>query len=160
MGIEIAEGAFDESLKAGPIVDFLYEHDGLPMSSTHADEDVRLGLELKGKKLKYSASLDPEQADAALIHQKVGKGLLREASFSAAILDGDFAERDGEEVFVMTRGELDRGDISVVRNGANPNTTAQATAGPEPGGRTIGQRAGRSLDLRGCLIGIERQGQD
>lgn len=154
MGIEIAEGAFEESLKKGPIVDFLAEHGGLPMSGTHADESVRLELGLEGKDLNYSAALDGEQADAFLIHQKVGKGLLREASFSAAILDGEFAERDGEEYFIMTKADLDRGDISIVRAGANPNTTARTDAGGDPR-RTIDQRASRSLDLRGCLIGIK-----
>ena len=113
----IKRGAFDKTLAGGPDVQLLINHEGLPLART-TNGSLRLfatdtGLEFEGR----ASEDDP---DAARIASKIGSGLMDQCSFAFRAVqqtwDEDYTQRDIEEV------SLDRGDVSIVNYGANPNT--------------------------------------
>lgn len=113
----IKRGAFDKTLAGGPDVQLLINHEGLPIART-TNGSLRLfstdtGLEFEGR----ASEDDP---DAARVASKLSSGLMDQCSFAFRVVNQDWSDdydkRDISEV------SLDRGDVSIVNYGANPNT--------------------------------------
>lgn len=113
----IKRGAFDKTLAGGPDVQLLINHEGLPIART-TNGSLRLfstdvGLEFEGR----ASEDDP---DAARVAAKLSSGLMDQCSFAFRVVNQDWSDdydkRDISEV------SLDRGDVSIVNYGANPNT--------------------------------------
>jgi len=119
----IVRGAFDTSLAGRPDVQLLCNHEGLPISRT---TNGSLTLEATKRGLEFTATADPSDADAARIAAKVESGLMDQCSFAFRVVkqtwDEDYTVRDITEV------SLDRGDVSIVNYGANPNTNVTLRA--------------------------------
>lgn len=122
----VSRSAFDNTLAAGPLVEFTLNHNrggGLPMASTR-NGTLTLGMVELG--LDYDATVDPSRSDVADMLKALERGDLAEASFKFRIVRGqwspDYTEYRIEEV------DLDRGDVSAVNFGANPLATSFARA--------------------------------
>ena len=117
----VRAGAFKNSLEANPDVVFVLNHGdsghGMPLSRT-SNGTLVLAEEKVG--LVYTATCDPEDPDAKMAARKVDQGLLNQNSFAFRVVrqqwDGDYENRELLEV------NLHRGDVSIVNNGANPDT--------------------------------------
>lgn len=110
-------GAFDETLSKNPAVQLLVNHEGLPLAATR---NGSLTLSATERGLEFEAHADASDPDASRIAAKVSSGLMSECSFAFRVMkqtwDEDYTQRDISEV------SLDRGDVSIVNFGANPNT--------------------------------------
>jgi hypothetical protein len=113
----IKRGAFDKTLAKGPDVMLLANHEGLPLART---TNGSLRLSDSGMGLEFEATASSSDPDAARVAAKVESGLLDQCSFAFRVVnqewDDDHTKRDITEV------SLDRGDVSIVNYGANPNT--------------------------------------
>ena len=114
----IKRGAFDKTLAGGPDVQLLVNHEGLPIART-TNGSLRLMATDAG--LEFEARAAEDDPDAARVASKVSNGLMDQCSFAFRVVDqewnDDYDQRDIKEV------SLDRGDVSIVNYGANPNTT-------------------------------------
>lgn len=123
----IARGAFAKTLAENPDVVFLINHDGLPLART-ASGTLRLDEDNTG--LRVEADLNPEDRDVQWILPKLERGDLTEMSFAFRVMrqewDEDYIDRRITEV------SLNRGDVSVVRFGANPATSGDIERHAEP----------------------------
>ena len=113
----IKRGAFDKTLAGGPDVQLLINHEGLPIART-TNGSLRLFATDTG--LEFEARASADDPDASRVAQKIGSGLMDQCSFAFRVVDqewsDDYDQRDIREV------SLDRGDVSIVNYGANPNT--------------------------------------
>ena len=113
----ITRGAFDTTLSGKPDVQLLLNHEGLPLART---TNGSLSLEATERGLEFTATADPADPDAARVAAKVSSGLMDQCSFAFRVVkqtwDEDYTQRDITEV------SMDRGDVSIVNYGANPNT--------------------------------------
>ena len=113
----LVRGAFDATLAKDPSVQLLVNHEGLPLAATR---NGSLVLEATERGLEFTATCDPADPDVSRIAAKVSSGLMNECSFAFRVVnqtwDEDYTQRSITEV------SLDRGDVSVVNYGANPNT--------------------------------------
>ena len=119
----ITRGAFDTTLSGRPDVQLLVNHEGLPLArSTNGS----LQLIATERGLEFEATADPSDPDAARVAAKVESGLMDQCSFAFRVMkqtwDEDYTQRDITEV------SLDRGDVSIVNYGANPNTSVTLRA--------------------------------
>ncbi len=131
LGMLLEPGAFDDD--ENPSVEFLANHEGLPMAATDSNNmDTRLVISRHDKGVGYEANLSDRMADAVMVWEKVDAGLMRQASVGFIVLDADWVMVDGEEVLSVSRATLDRGDISVVRWGANSETESVTASAPKP----------------------------
>lgn len=126
---QVTGGAFGATLAASPLVEFTVNHGAggaIPMAHTRngmldlvetaeLDEDG-----LKG--LRYDAFVDPTRSDVANVLKAMERGDLAEASFKFRITLGAWSP-DWTE-FHIEGVDLDRGDVSTVNFGANPNATS------------------------------------
>ena len=130
----IKRGAFDKTLASGPDVQLLVNHEGLPIART---TNGSLRLSDVGNGLEFTATASASDPDAAAVATKVKAGLMDQCSFAFRVVDqnwnDDRTQRDITEV------SMDRGDVSIVNYGANPNTSVVARA------RLNGRRAPHSL---------------
>jgi len=114
----MVRGAFDATLAKSPSVQLLVNHEGLPLAATR---NGSLVLEATERGLEFTATADPSDPDAARIAGKVESGLMAECSFAFRVVnqtwDEDYTQR------AITEVSLDRGDVSIVNYGANPNTS-------------------------------------
>jgi uncharacterized protein len=119
----IAPGAFKRTLSERPEVALLLNHEGLPLASTTAGS---LSLWEDGDGLQVKAELDGERSDVRDIAAAIRRKDIREMSFAFRATkqawDEDYEEREVLEV------DIDRGDVSVVTFGANPQTEASMRA--------------------------------
>ena len=119
----IVRGAFDTTLAGRPDVQLLCNHEGLPLART---TNGSLDLAATERGLEFTATADPSDPDAARIASKVSTGLMDQCSFAFRVVkqtwDEDYTQRDITEV------SLDRGDVSIVNYGANPNTSVTLRA--------------------------------
>ena len=138
----IKRGAFDKTLASGPDVQLLVNHEGLPIART---TNGSLRLSDVGNGLEFTATASASDPDAAAVATKVKAGLMDQCSFAFRVVDqnwnDDRTQRDITEV------SMDRGDVSIVNYGANPNTSVVARA------RLNGRRAPHSLYVAGESIG-------
>lgn len=121
VGDVVIRGAFDESLKewnaSGRPIPLLYGHDFYdPFSNigtvTDAVEDE--------KGLKVTAKFDLDNPKAAQVYKLVKEKRISQMSFAYDVLDGSWAERDGQEVYELKKLKLH--EVSVVPLGANSET--------------------------------------
>ncbi len=120
----VSAGAFGKTLSSAPLVEFTLNHargGGAPMAHTR---NGTLALAETDEGLTYAASVDPTRTDVADVVKAIERGDLAEASFKFRITKGmwspDYTEYRIEEV------DLDRGDVSAVNFGANPNASTGA----------------------------------
>ncbi len=143
--MRLEAGAFDGD--AAPAVEFLANHEGLPLAATDStSKDTRLVISRDDKGIGYEANLSEDMADAVAVWQKVDAGLMRQASIGFYILDAEWETVGGEEVLTISNASMDRGDVSVVRWGANPNTESATVAASEPKPRVEGVRLPNIFD--------------
>jgi HK97 family phage prohead protease len=113
----IKRGAFDKTLAKRPDVMLLANHEGLPLART---TNGSLQLSDMGSGLEFSATASADDPDVARIAAKVESGLMDQCSFAFRVVEqkwnDDHDQRDISEV------SLDRGDVSIVNYGSNPNT--------------------------------------
>lgn len=119
----ITRGAFDKTLSERPDVQLLVNHEGLPLART---TNGSLTLRDEGDGLRFEARASADDPDATRVASKVESGLMDQCSFAFRVTrqewDEDYTERSIKEV------SLDRGDVSIVNYGANPNTNVSMRA--------------------------------
>ena len=116
---QIAPTAFDKTLRGNPDVQLLVNHGELPLARTTSGT-LKLSADRNG--LKVRALLEPTDPDVQKITPKMNRGDLNEMSFAFRVLDqvwsNDYTHR------LITEVSLQRGDVSVVSYGMNPDTKA------------------------------------
>lgn len=119
----ISRGAFKRTLNNGPKVQLLVNHGGLSLAQTTSGT-LRLSEDDTG--LLAEADLNPKRSDAADLIAALDDGAVDEMSFAFRVesqqWSPDYEERRINEV------NLNRGDVSVVNLGANPNTSVAMRA--------------------------------
>jgi len=119
----IDRGAFDATLANSPDVNFLINHTGLSMARTVAGT---LELSADDTGLRSVAYLNPQRTDVQDLEHAIRDGALDQMSFAFRILEGQWSPDYTE--YRITQVDLDRGDVSAVNYGANPNTSISARA--------------------------------
>jgi HK97 family phage prohead protease len=121
----IVPGAFKRTLGEDPDVSLLVGHSGLPLARTRART---LDLSEDDHGLRVVARLDPSDETSAMVARKLGRGDLDgQMSFSFTATDQSW---DADYVKRTIRGvSLNRGDVSLVVQGANPFTTSTISTG-------------------------------
>jgi HK97 family phage prohead protease len=125
----VAADAFDKTLAASPLVEFTRNHaagGGLPMAHTRNNT---LSLSVTDAGLEYDASVDGTRTDVSDMLKALKRGDLAEASFKFRIVRGQWSP-DWTEYRIL-EADLDRGDVSAVNFGANPNATSALRTAPE-----------------------------
>lgn len=121
----ISRGAFTKTLSERADVAFLANHEGLTMART---SNGTLTLREDEVGLHSIANLDARRSDVNDLMRAIERGDIDQMSFGFRILNqewnDDFDQRNIREV------SLDRGDVSAVNYGANPNTVIGARAYP------------------------------
>ena len=116
---KIDRRAFDVTLAQSPDVQLLLNHEGLPLART-TSRTLQLTSDKRG--LKVRAILDASDPDVQRILPKMRRGDLNEMSFAFRVKDqvwsNDYTQR------TITEVSLQRGDVSVVSYGMNPDTKA------------------------------------
>lgn len=119
----IAPTAFDVTLSANPDVNFLINHTGLSMARTTAGT-LLLSVDEHG--LRSVATLNGQRSDVKDLRHAIDDGAVDQMSFAFRIVDGrwspDFL------TYTITEVDLNRGDVSAVNYGANPDTSISARA--------------------------------
>jgi HK97 family phage prohead protease len=142
----VAAGAFDDTLRADPMVEFTVNHGaggGLPMAHTR-NGTLDLGADATG--LLYEPLVDPTRNDVADMLKAYDRGDLAESSFKFRITAGKWSPDYTE--YTITAVDLNRGDVSIVNFGANP-FTADATPREE---------APAPVDVRAALLELHLAG--
>jgi HK97 family phage prohead protease len=120
----MAAGAFAQTLAANPDVPLTLQHNSLQRIASTKNGTLQLDENEDG--LHVMAELDPEDRDVQYIVPKLRSGLIDEMSFAFTIeaseWSPDFTELRIKQV------NIDRGDVSIVGFGANPNTSAELRA--------------------------------
>lgn len=111
--------AFDETLKRKPDVHLLINHEGMPLARTKSGT-LQLSTDSVG--LKVVAELDRSDPDAQRLEVKMNRGDMDEMSFAFRTIRHEWNEDETERRLLELN--LDKGDVSVVNFGANPNTSA------------------------------------
>ncbi len=143
----IARGAFKRTLKNEPDVSLLLNHgeggSGLPLARTKGGT---LTIEEDRSGLYVEANLDPLDPDAQLLRRKMLRGDLDgQMSFAFQAIDQDWNDDFSERT--LRAVEINRGDVSIVTQGANPATTSmiRSLQGALDGAVEMEKRAGRVL---------------
>lgn len=147
----VAPGAFKQSLSLGANLDvpLVIEHNtiqriarttipwGTPGALQLAETDM--GLVCR-------AQLDPDDEDVKYILPKIRSGLVSEMSFRFEITSGEWSPDFSQ--YVIHSANLQRGDVSIVGYGANPNTFAALAARTEAKPAAVRTFVVRDSDLR------------
>jgi len=122
----IKRGAFSKTLSETPDVQLLVNHEGLPLARTISGT-LRLSEDERG--LRVDADLNPDDPDVQRLAPKVERGDIDQMSFGFRVVRQqwqfvddeayDAGERDQRSIIEVN---IDRGDVSVVNQGANPAT--------------------------------------
>lgn len=132
---QIDPKAFDKTLRNSPDVQLLINHEGLMLARTTSGT---LSLSVDNKGLKVRAHLDRNDPDVQRIAPKMKRGDLNEMSFAFRVLnqrwDNNYEHR------LITEVSLQRGDVSIVSYGMNPDTHAVLTE------QAVGALARMSMD--------------
>jgi hypothetical protein len=115
--------AFDSTLGSGPDVSFLVNHRGLTMARTTSGT---LDLSVDERGLLSDAYLNPERSDVKDLVAAIDDGDITEMSFAFQIVRGQWSPDYTE--YRILEVDLNRGDVSAVNYGANPNTSIAARA--------------------------------
>jgi HK97 family phage prohead protease len=136
----VQRGSFQKTLSERPDVQLLVAHAGMPLarSTVPAGQPGSLKLTEDDTGLRFEATADPEDTDAAAAHRKVTNGSMSEASFAFRVVrdqwSNDYSERTLQEV------SLHRGDISICPLGASPTTSVSVRS-------LLAQRNEQGIDL-------------
>ncbi|SDG95445.1 HK97 family phage prohead protease [Klenkia brasiliensis] len=114
---EIAREAFDATLSRDPDVVFLLNHKGMTLARTKSGT-LRLAADDTG--LHVDADLDQGNSQVRDMASGLRRGDLDEMSFAFRITRGQWSP--DYMSYRITELDLERGDVSVVNYGANPNT--------------------------------------
>lgn len=148
-------GAFDKTLAASPDVAFLLNHSGTTMARTKSGT-LDLAID-KSIGLNVDAYCNPERSDVADLAHAISDGDIDEMSFAFHIVRGEWSPDYTQ--YRILEVDLDRGDVSAVNYGANPNTSISARAKqalaavdelPAPYLRALAARAGERLGDAGA----------
>lgn len=115
--------AFDNTLARDPDVAFLLNHRGMTMARTKAKT---LTLSVDDQGLRSEAFLNPDRSDVRDMVLAIDDGNIDEMSFAFRIVRGQWSPDYTE--YRILEVDLDRGDVSAVNYGANPNTSISARA--------------------------------
>jgi HK97 family phage prohead protease len=140
--------AFDETLAAEPLVEFTRNHGAggaMPMAHTRNGTLVLQAIksgDVTG--LDYEGLVDPERSDVADMLKALERGDLAEASFKFRITAGMWSPDYTQ--YRIDGVDLDRGDVSTVNFGANPNATSELRQQTAPDARrTLASAVSRAL---------------
>lgn len=146
----VDRGAFDNTLAASPDVAFLLNHRGTTMARTKSGT---LELAATDEGLTSDAFCNPERGDVRDLALAIADGDIDQMSFAFRIVRGVWSPDYTE--YRILEVDLDRGDVSAVNFGANPNTSIAARAKqalaaldddfPVPVLRELAQRANERL---------------
>jgi len=114
----IARGAFAKTLAEQPDVQLLINHDGLPQART---TNGSLTLSEDNLGLFFNGLMDASDPEAQRVARKIESGLMDQCSFAFRVTRQEWNEEYTERR--ITEVSLDRGDVSIVNYGANPNTS-------------------------------------
>jgi HK97 family phage prohead protease len=114
--------AFEKTLAANPDVHFLINHTGRSLARTKSGT-LALGTDRKG--LLAEARVDRRTQDGHDLEISMERGDLDEMSFAFRTVRHDFS-KDGT-LRTLLEVNIDKGDVSVVNNGANPHTRIRIT---------------------------------
>lgn len=121
---QLRADAFDKTLRAEPDVMLLLNHTGAPLARTKSGT-MTLSRDRRG--LLVEARLDPSDPDVQSLLPKMRRGDLDEMSFAFRVKeqewDTNYTHRMIHEV------SLQKGDVSVVNYGMNPNTRVAVAEG-------------------------------
>jgi HK97 family phage prohead protease len=109
--------AFDKTLAGKPDVHFLINHEGRSLARTKSGT-LKLSTDATG--LLSEARIDRRTRDGADLEISMERGDLDEMSFAFRTIRHDWTE-DGA-LRTLLEVNIDKGDVSVVNNGANPST--------------------------------------
>lgn len=128
--------AFDKTLSENPDLVLLINHDGTPLARTKSGT-LKLNVDSHG--LHVEAQLDKTDPDVLALVPKMLRGDMDEMSFAFRVKQNEWSSAEGYEdddmsYRLITELSLQKGDVSVVNYGANPNTSA--------GLSTVGQAVG------------------
>jgi len=123
----IKRGAFAKTLSERPDVQLLLNHEGLPLARTLSGT---LQLAEDGRGLHVNATLEPDDLDVQRLAPKVARGDIDQMSFAFRVIrqqwtyfeddDTTSEEKDKRDILEVN---IDRGDVSVVNQGANDATS-------------------------------------
>ena len=113
----VDRSAFDKTLSSKPDVHFLINHEGRSLARTKSGT-LKLGVDKTG--LEAEARIDRRTQDGRDLEISMERGDLDEMSFAFRTVRHDWSE-DGA-LRTLLELNLDKGDVSVVNNGANPAT--------------------------------------
>lgn len=119
----VDRGAFDATLAASPDVAFLLNHRGTTMARTKAGT---LELSVDDKGLISDAYCNPERSDVRDLALAIDERNIDQMSFAFRIVRGAWSPDYTE--YRILEVDLERGDVSAVNYGANPNTSIAARA--------------------------------
>lgn len=119
----VRRDAFDNTLALNPDVQLLVNHEGWPLARTaHGSHPGTLQLQADTHGLLVRAMLDPADPDVQRLMPKMRRGDMDEMSFAFRVRaqdwNSDYTQR------TITEVSLQKGDVSVVNYGMNPNTAA------------------------------------
>lgn len=116
--------AFERTLSSKPDVVLNLNHGeggtGLPLARTTSGT---LELRTDKKGLRPSASLDLRDPDVQALQVKVERGDVNQMSFAFRTIRQEWDDEETSRTLLEL--SLDRGDVSIVTNGANPKTSVQ-----------------------------------
>jgi HK97 family phage prohead protease len=113
----IAGDAFDQTLREQPDVAFLLNHGGMTLARTTSGT-LTIGTDDVG--LFYEPRLDPQNSVVRDVMSGLRRGDLNESSFAFRIIRGQWSP--DWSAYRIEQVDLNRGDVSVVNYGANPET--------------------------------------
>jgi phage head maturation protease len=122
----VSTGSFGATLAAAPMVEYTVNHGAggaLPMAHTR-NETLDLAEDESG--FTYDAYADPRRSDVADLVLALERGDAAESSFKFRIDSGIWSPDYTE--YRINAVDINRGDVSTVNYGANPNTTSQLRA--------------------------------
>ena len=124
----IMPGSFQRTLAADPDVSLLVGHSGLPLARTRPRDRPTLHLREADRGLVATADVDLADPDVQAVIPKVRAGVC-EASFAFRVMKGGDQWNDDCSRRTITACNLERGDCSIVAQGANPFTSVSLRAG-------------------------------
>ncbi len=113
----IRQGAFGKTLAEGPDVAFLANHDGLTMARTIGGT---LELSEDSTGLLSRATLNTKRSDVRDLVLAIEDGVIDQMSFAFSVVRQQWSPDYDERA--ITEVNINRGDVSAVNYGANPNT--------------------------------------
>lgn len=118
---QINPRAFDKTLGSTPDVQLLLNHEGLPLARTKSGT-MQLSVDSHG--LLVRADLDPSDPDVQRLMPKMRRGDMDEMSFAFRVAPGGHEWDSNFTTRTINEINLQKGDVSVVNYGMNPNTAA------------------------------------